>query len=390
MQDAPPLILAPRGTVTAQLLLKMQHDCKLPRKWLALDPKARVGAPRVSSYATADCVQTSAHSIALNRALATLLASRPSAQTCRSQGVLATPEVQFLIPAYTVLQDSLEHVPLYVHAKEVHLSDGTLEALELTFLTFYGTACSWAHESAHKRDPARQLLVSSPEQPGAAVKRHYLLCGYRACNTALASCETLPASTDLSRGCTSCLLCISSCRAQAVHPPEPSQHRLWCLLAAYNGPYALLGCQFMPKVGAHDADWERLTIRLAAPHFGLQVRCCLPVELYDVRTHLWVTSWPLPEATYQSSGLVVRPYQPVQLQILMRRGCGTMLTGQETARGCQQSKSSWRTGAPLRMLPSMAMAPTPRSDLCAPDRHQQGREAPFDPHTCLGAAGSAS
>ena len=36
------------------------------------------------------------------------------------------------------MQDALEHVPLYVHAKEVHLPDGSLEALELTFLTFYG------------------------------------------------------------------------------------------------------------------------------------------------------------------------------------------------------------------------------------------------------------
>lgn len=47
--------------------------------------------------------------------------------------------------------------------------------------------------------------------------------------------------------------------------------------AAYNGPYALLGCQFMPKVGAHDGDWERLTVRLGAPDFGLQVcllSCC--------------------------------------------------------------------------------------------------------------------
>ena len=52
---------------------------------------------------------------------------------------------------------------------------------------------------------------------------------------------------------------------------------------AYNGPYALLGCTFMPKVGAHDGDWERLTVRLGAPDFQLQARlvCCCAVQLYS-------------------------------------------------------------------------------------------------------------
>ena len=41
-------------------------------------------------------------------------------------------------------------------------------------------------------------------------------------------------------------------------------------LYAYNGWYPLLGLSFAPKVGAHDGDWEHLTVRLEAPTFSLQ------------------------------------------------------------------------------------------------------------------------
>ncbi|KAK9787511.1 hypothetical protein WJX73_007386 [Symbiochloris irregularis] len=73
-------------------------------------------------------------------------------------------------------QDALHTVPLYVHAKEVCTPEGTIEALELTYITFY----------------------------------------------------------------------------------------------AHNGWYALAGFSWSPRVGAHDGDWEHLTMRLQAPSFSLQ------------------------------------------------------------------------------------------------------------------------
>lgn len=74
-------------------------------------------------------------------------------------------------------QDSLHTVPLYVHAKEVCTPEGEIEALEITYITFY----------------------------------------------------------------------------------------------AHNGWYALAGFSWSPRVGAHDGDWEHLTMRLQAPSFTLQV-----------------------------------------------------------------------------------------------------------------------
>lgn len=76
------------------------------------------------------------------------------------------------------MQDSLAEVPVYAHVKEVHLSNGSLEALEITYITFY----------------------------------------------------------------------------------------------AHNGWYALLG--WGPHVGAHDGDWEHLTVRLQAPAYDCQVCPC--------------------------------------------------------------------------------------------------------------------
>ena len=47
-------------------------------------------------------------------------------------------------------------------------------------------------------------------------------------------------------------------------------------LYAHNGWYALLG--YGPHVGAHDGDWEHLTVRLQAPSFGCQARALPPPE----------------------------------------------------------------------------------------------------------------
>ena len=81
---------------------------------------------------------------------------------------------------HLALQDALHTVPLYVHAKEVCTPEGEVEALEITYITFY----------------------------------------------------------------------------------------------AHNGWYALAGFSWSPRVGAHDGDWEHLTMRLQGPSFTLQVRTC--------------------------------------------------------------------------------------------------------------------
>ena len=74
------------------------------------------------------------------------------------------------------MQDALEHVPLYVHAKEVHLPDGSLEALELTFLTFYGTALSAGALPADKHPVTRQPRCCRLELPGLADEPATMRC----------------------------------------------------------------------------------------------------------------------------------------------------------------------------------------------------------------------
>ena len=54
-------------------------------------------------------------------------------------------------------------------------------------------------------------------------------------------------------------------------------------LYAHNGYYALGGHSWSPRVGAHDGDFEHLTIRLQAPSFACQVRGTLCVHA-PVRT----------------------------------------------------------------------------------------------------------
>lgn len=82
---------------------------------------------------------------------------------------------------WAAAQDCLDDVPVYAHVKEVCLPDGTMEALEITYITLY----------------------------------------------------------------------------------------------AHNGWYALGGMSWAPRVGAHDGDWEHLTVRLRAPNFSCQARLAL-------------------------------------------------------------------------------------------------------------------
>lgn len=110
------LVIRPRGSLTAEVLLKAQERYDPALLWMTLDAQSKLGSP----------------------------------------------------------MDSLAEVPVYAHVKEVHLSNGSLEALEITYITFY----------------------------------------------------------------------------------------------AHNGWYALLG--WGPHVGAHDGDWEHLTVRLQAPAYDCQ------------------------------------------------------------------------------------------------------------------------
>ena len=91
-------MLAARGTVTPAVLLSVQEAHSHVQLRLNLEPAARCGAPRVRRAAAA--LPRLAHHALGNKA--------------------------------PVPQDALADVPLYVHAKEVRLPDGGLDAVELT------------------------------------------------------------------------------------------------------------------------------------------------------------------------------------------------------------------------------------------------------------------
>ena len=97
-------MLVARGSVTTELLLSAQDAHAHAQLRLNLDPAARCGAPKASSRALR--TPCSPGSLGLRAASASSTSPRP--------------------------QDVLADVPLYVHAKEVRLPDGSLDALELT------------------------------------------------------------------------------------------------------------------------------------------------------------------------------------------------------------------------------------------------------------------
>ena len=109
-------VLLARGSVAGPLLLEAQRQQAGTRLWLHLDPAARTGMPQASCAAP----------VAVQQPVLRLHGSNN--QTKPPRPPACQPHLQ---------KERLSEVPCYAHPKWIAGEDGSVEALEVQYLTLY-------------------------------------------------------------------------------------------------------------------------------------------------------------------------------------------------------------------------------------------------------------